>query len=90
MNPARHCSFLASRLSHFARAIALGGAVSLLPGAATAKTCKQVESCAEAVELWCGGYARADADRDGIPCENICYSRDQVDEIRAQIGCAQP
>jgi hypothetical protein len=50
-------------------------------------SCKQVSSCAEAVELWCSGYRRADADGDGIPCENVCSSRDEVDRIRAQIGC---
>ena len=52
-----------------------------------AKTCKQVHSCEEAVELWCGGYRRADRDGDGIPCENICYTKEQVDEIRRRIGC---
>jgi len=34
---------------------------------AAGRTCKQVASCAEAVELWCSGYRRADADNDGIP-----------------------
>lgn len=51
------------------------------------RTCKQVNSCEEAVELWCGGYSRADADNDGIPCENICRTKEQVDAIRAAIGC---
>lgn len=50
-------------------------------------TCKQVESCEEAVELWCGGYRRADADGDGIPCENVCHSLERVEEIRKRIGC---
>ncbi len=51
------------------------------------RTCKQVSNCEEAVELWCGGYRRADADSDGIPCENVCRSVDQVNEIRQSIGC---
>lgn len=51
------------------------------------RTCKQVSSCEEAVELWCGGYRRADADGDGIPCENVCHRLDQVEEIRTRIGC---
>lgn len=51
------------------------------------RTCKQVSSCAEAVALWCGGYGRADADNDGIPCENVCPSKELVDELRGQIGC---
>ncbi|MBW8319577.1 MAG: excalibur calcium-binding domain-containing protein [Rhizobium sp.] len=54
---------------------------------AAGRTCKQVASCAEAVELWCSGYRRADGDGDGIPCENICHSRAEVDQIRNAIGC---
>ena len=52
-----------------------------------ARTCKQVRSCREAVELWCGGYRRADADNDGIPCENVCRTKEEVDAIRKDIGC---
>lgn len=54
---------------------------------AAARTCKQVSTCEEAVRLWCGGYGRADADKDGIPCENVCRTKEQVDAIRARIGC---
>jgi Excalibur calcium-binding domain len=50
-------------------------------------TCKTVSSCEEAVELWCGGYSRADGDGDGIPCENLCRSRSQVDSIKQKVGC---
>ncbi|MGV3550482.1 excalibur calcium-binding domain-containing protein [Rhizobium sp.] len=50
-------------------------------------TCKQVSSCEEAVQIWCNGYARADGDGDGIPCENVCSTVDQVNAIRAQQGC---
>lgn len=50
-------------------------------------TCKQVSSCEEAVALWCGGYSRADADNDGIPCENVCHSVEQVEEIKRRQGC---
>lgn len=50
-------------------------------------TCKTVSSCEEAVELWCGGYSRADGDGDGIPCENVCGSRPQVNAIKQKIGC---
>lgn len=51
------------------------------------RTCKQVSSCEEAVILWCSGYTRADGDGDGIPCENVCSTKAQVDAIRRQIGC---
>lgn len=50
-------------------------------------TCKQVSSCEEAVAIWCGGYSRADGDSDGIPCENVCHSIEQVEEIKSQQGC---
>ncbi|MEZ0171155.1 excalibur calcium-binding domain-containing protein [Microvirga sp. TS319] len=50
-------------------------------------TCKSVSTCEEAVELWCGGYSRADGDGDGIPCENVCRLKSQVDAIKQRIGC---
>jgi hypothetical protein len=51
------------------------------------RSCKAVITCEEAVEMWCGGYRRADGDGDGIPCENVCSSRSQVDGIRSKTGC---
>lgn len=54
---------------------------------AAKRSCKAVSSCREAVQMWCDGYKRADADHDGIPCENICHSKKEVDAIRAEIGC---
>jgi hypothetical protein len=50
-------------------------------------SCKQVSSCEEAVAIWCGGYARADGDSDGIPCENVCHSLQEVEAIKSQQGC---
>ena len=50
-------------------------------------SCKQVSSCEEAVAIWCNGYSRADGDSDGIPCENVCHSVEQVEEIKSQQGC---
>lgn len=52
-----------------------------------ARSCRTVSSCREAVEMWCDGYERADADKDGIPCENVCPSKELVDRIREEIGC---
>ena len=51
-------------------------------------SCKQASSCAEAVLMWCNGYFRADADHDGVPCENVCHSRGEVEAIEAEIGCS--
>ena len=63
------------------------GDVPPLSTPAAARSCKQVSTCEEAVRLWCGGYRRADGDGDGIPCENVCRTKEQVDAIRAAIGC---
>lgn len=96
-------AILSFALASFAPALAdtEASARSLLPGAeasepmspreplllAQRRTCRSVSSCREAVILWCGGYRRADGDNDGIPCETVCGSRRQVDEIRREIGC---
>ncbi len=53
-------------------------AASLTGGTAQAASCKSVANCAEAVELWCGGYTRADRNGDGVPCESHCRNREQV------------
>ncbi len=51
-------------------------------------SCKSYKSCREAVEAWCAGrHPRADGDHDGIPCENVCHSKAEVDQIMATIGC---
>jgi hypothetical protein len=50
-------------------------------------SCKQMSSCEDAVALWCSGYRRADGDNDGIPCENVCHSLEQVQEIVSRQGC---
>ena len=42
--------------------------------AAQQQSCKAVSTCEEAVQMWCGGYSRADGDDDGVPCENVCSS----------------
>lgn len=55
---------------------------------AEAVTCKSYRICKQAVVNWCSGrHPGADRDRDGIPCENVCRSKAQVDKIRKQIGC---
>ncbi len=79
-------------MSLLAAGLALGGNASAMSRdeteiAAARKTCKMIYSCEEAVELWCGGYRRADGDNDGIPCENVCSTRREVEEIRSRIGC---
>lgn len=51
------------------------------------QTCGDMRSCREAVILWCDGYTRADGDGDGIPCETVCSTLAEVNEIRAEIGC---
>ena len=51
------------------------------------RSCKAMLSCEEAVQAWCNGYSGADRDKDGIPCENVCRSKAQVDAIKERIGC---
>lgn len=59
-----------------------------LAGEALAVTCKSYSNCREAVIAWCAGrHPRADGDNDGIPCENVCRSRAEVEAIMAEIGC---
>ncbi len=50
------------------------------------RSCQTVSTCEEAVQMWCGGYGRADRDNDGIPCENVCRSLSQVETITSRIG----
>tara|TARA_A100001391_G_scaffold123176_1_gene83955 strand:+ start:219 stop:545 length:327 start_codon:yes stop_codon:yes gene_type:complete len=79
---------LAERPGASARAASpLDGGRSPLSLIAARRTCKSVSSCREAVQMWCDGYAGADRDNDGIPCENVCHSKKEVDAIRAEIGC---
>lgn len=51
------------------------------------RSCKAASTCREAVEMWCNGYSGADRDNDGIPCETVCRSRQQVEAIQKEIGC---
>jgi hypothetical protein len=51
------------------------------------RSCQTASTCREAVEMWCGGYRRADGDGDGIPCENVCRSKSEVDKIKDEIAC---
>ncbi len=64
------------------------GLVLLTALPAIAVTCKSFSDCRQAVIAWCSGqHPRADGDGDGIPCENVCHSLQQVNQIRAEIGC---
>jgi len=37
-------------------------------------TCKSLSSCAEACQYLAEGHRGLDRDRDGIPCEKLCFS----------------
>jgi len=50
------------------------------------QSCRTVSTCREAVIMWCRGYARADGDSDGIPCENVCPNREIVRQILFDLG----
>lgn len=62
--------------------------VMVLNASAFAARCADYVTCEQAVIAWCQGeHPRADGDHDGIPCENVCSSKAQVEEIKARIGC---
>lgn len=63
------------------------GSASASSTPAARRSCRAARTCREAVVMWCAGYRRADGDRDGIPCENVCRSKRQVDAIRRGTGC---
>ncbi len=68
--------------------IVLTVAAIVAPDFAFAARCTDYSNCREAVIAWCAGrHPRADGDDDGIPCENVCRSRAQVEAIMAEIGC---
>ncbi|HGG61230.1 MAG TPA: excalibur calcium-binding domain-containing protein [Gammaproteobacteria bacterium] len=47
-----------------------------------AKSCKAYRSCAEVVADYPDGrFGRRDGDGDGVPCENVCRSREQVERL---------
>ena len=55
---------------------------------AHAARCADYSNCRQAVIAWCNGeHPRADGDGDGIPCENVCRSLEQVEKIKKEIGC---
>lgn len=55
---------------------------------AYAAKCSDYNTCEEAVIAWCSGeHPRADGDNDGVPCENVCTSVEEVQKIKAKIKC---
>ena len=47
-----------------------------------AKACKKYSSCAQVIADYPNGnFGRRDGDNDGIPCENVCRSKKQVNEL---------
>ena len=47
-----------------------------------AKLCSVYQSCAEVISDHPDGiFGIRDRDKDGIPCENVCRSRKQVQEL---------
>ena len=47
-----------------------------------AKSCKKYHSCLEVIKDFPNGDFRSkDRDKDGIPCENICHSKKEVDRL---------
>lgn len=77
--------------------VAIGVALVLaMPGMAqdlscTAKYCKAMASCQEAVwRLDHCGDGKLDRDNDGLPCENVCKTDDAVRRAREANAAARP
>lgn len=67
--------------------ILTGCFVMALSGLAEAKTCKQYRSCADVIADYPSGrFGARDRDRDGIPCENVCRSLEQVKRLLKSIS----
>ncbi len=58
-----------------------------LPGAGAAKSCKVYKSCAEVIADYpTGNFGKKDGDQDGIPCENVCSSKVQVQKLLKKLS----
>jgi len=58
----------------------------LTPSISNAKSCKKYKSCYEVISDYPDGYfGRKDRDKDGIPCENVCHSKKQVQKLLNKI-----
>lgn len=52
-----------------------------------AKYCKEYKSCAEVISDYPSGrFGIRDRDDDGIPCENVCKSKKQVEDLLNSIS----
>jgi len=61
--------------------------IFLLPSLLSAKSCKKYKSCAEVISDYPdGNFGRKDRDKDGIPCENVCHSKEQVKMLLKKVG----
>ncbi|MDX1471933.1 MAG: excalibur calcium-binding domain-containing protein, partial [Flavobacteriaceae bacterium] len=57
------------------------------PEISEAKYCKYYRSCAEVIADYPDGkFGKRDGDDDGIPCENVCRSRQQVEDLLNQMA----
>ena len=67
---------------NYSKILVLIAFLTCLPGAGSAKSCKEYKSCAAVIDDYpTGKFGRKDADKDGIPCENVCISKKQVQKL---------
>ncbi len=63
------------------------GLLLALPGIGIAKPCKAYQSCADVIADYPDGkFGRKDGDDDGIPCENVCSSKKQVQKLLKEVS----
>lgn len=54
----------------------------ILPIFCNAKSCKKYNSCYEVIlDYPTGNFGGKDRDKDGIPCENVCHSKQEVKNL---------
>lgn len=62
-------------------------ALLFTPEISAAKYCKYYRSCAEVIADYPDGkFGKRDGDNDGIPCENVCRSRKQVEQLLKELS----
>ncbi len=51
-----------------------------------AKSCTKYKSCSELIlDYPNGNFAGKDRDKDGIPCENICTSKEEIADLLKKV-----
>lgn len=85
------CAQEAGDLHHYrnvARCLASGADITWSRRWVPVRRCGDVSSCEHAFfALLVGGVTSLDRDRDGVPCETVCFAVDDDADLRVSNGC---